>query len=102
MENLDSEPPKNHKHYCGGCHTAYTDEQVKRLKFIGRADYNNDGDKLLALFNCTTKGCRHVGTFSVVLPLVQCRCGSTSPPLHGDAVHPGYTGWPVCPDCHGV
>lgn len=29
-------------------------------------------------------------------------CGSTKAPLSGDDVHPGYTGFPVCPTCKAV
>lgn len=29
-------------------------------------------------------------------------CGSTQPLIEGDEVHPGYDGYPCCPDCKGV
>ena len=31
-----------------------------------------------------------------------CVCGSTEEPISGDDVHPGYRGWPVCPNCGAV
>lgn len=30
---------------------------------------------------------------------VVCICGSTQEPIIGDDVYPGYTGFPICPDC---
>lgn len=29
-------------------------------------------------------------------------CGCTDPLIEGDDVHPGYDGWPCCPQCKGV
>lgn len=29
-------------------------------------------------------------------------CGCEEAPVSGDDVHPGYTGWPCCPNCGAV
>lgn len=51
-------------HKCWGCGRRYNDDDVRiACVFIGRGDYEADGDRRLAYYNCT---CDCAGTFNIV------------------------------------